>query len=157
MHRTRTIFPAALLACLLGSGCDSDNGDSSSSTGDSGTTGGASTGSASTSGATGGGTSNPGCQTTGDTAGQCQAYVDCVEANCDPCLDPCADFFSCSAACPCGDGDCALACYNNRSPECITCLDEQSSCIQMKCLDELSMCSAVPPDAPERLRALAGG
>ncbi len=152
MHRVRTIFTATLLACLLGTGCDSDNGDSSSSGGGSGTTGGAST-----SGATGGGTGNPGCQTTGDTAGQCQAYVDCVEANCDPCLAPCADFFSCSAACPCGDGDCALECYNNRSPACVTCLDEQSTCIQMNCLDALDMCSAAPPDSPDLLRALAGG
>ncbi|RMG97538.1 MAG: hypothetical protein D6705_08530 [Deltaproteobacteria bacterium] len=125
-------FAAILPACDTDDGDGSSGGDTSAGDTSAGDTGG---------GSTGGSTSAGGCETGGDTSGQCQAYVDCIEMNCGDCNDACADFIACSEACPCGDDDCALECYNGRSPECVTCQTELGQCIQMHCLDESNACS----------------
>ncbi len=131
----RSALLAGLFAAfaLAGAGCDTDDGGSSGGgdTSGGGSTGAATDGTAGSSGTTTAG----GCETTGDTSGQCQAYADCVAMNCNDCATECADYFACQAACPCGDADCALMCYNNRSPGCVSCLNDQATCIQMNCLD----------------------
>lgn len=134
-------FCLPLLSLGLSTGCDDgDDGTSSSSSGG-GSSGGGSgatsgSGSATSGGGSTSGNSGGACGTSGGSGGQqCQAYVECVEQNCGNCNTECADFLACNAACDCGNSMCALDCYNNRSPECVTCQNDQATCIADNCLD----------------------